>query len=231
MRLRIEYSKAHVTARVISSQEEIKGERAGGLIELVSRPWTALLTSDIVYHRYTIEQHGDWYIKRTIIQPLTDTKFRIVCRHHSIDFSNVVKRGEILEIVIKLARARRFVNIRKIVPRAVFKVLMVRDAKTIFADNEVQVLMTELDYRVHSVDIGERELSSITLVLNDLHVGISGLFRMVSSKYRSRTVLYILGNVSLDLRRQYRYTGKSVNLCKLTVKGRSGSTPCVIIII
>ena len=230
MKVRLEYSKAHITARIITNNHRVPhGIRHGGSIELLTRPRTILLTSDIVYIHSTIIINEEWYVKKITVIPLGSFKFKITCPIHGVDFTNQVNENEVLEIFLRLCRFRKFRNVQKLIPRSVFKVLNVRTARIVLADLDVQVLLTSLDRRLHYLDMSNDE-SNITLVLRNFQVNAFGKFRLLCSTYRSRIVLYFIGENCVQVSRIYPALGKIVDMCRVCNRNVR-NYPCTIIII
>ncbi len=231
MKARVEYSKAHITARIVrlDTSRDTSGTRSGGIIELLSRPRTILLTSDIVYICSTIYEHDDWYVKKIFVTPADWFRFKLLCPNHGIDFTGIVHENEILEIEVRLCRFKRFRNVQKIVPRSVFKIFNSRVAKVVSADIDIQVLTTSLDRRLHYLYMREQE-KNLTLVIKNFQVNVIGKFRILCSTYRSRIVLYFIGENCVQVCKIYRVLDKMIELCKVCNRNVR-NYPCTIIVI
>ncbi len=211
MSIRIEYSKAHITARVVRREGEKSGERYGGYIEIVSRPRTVLLTSDIAYYKETVEETQSWYVKKIVLVPEESFRFILLCKIHGIEFKNIVRRGEVLEVEIRLLRFRKVYNPYKLVSRSVFKVLNIRSAKVVLLDPDIYICLAYIDDRIHSINIS-KSCRSLYIVINNFHIELNGIFRIIPSKYREQRLLYIIGRTRLRVLRHYPSLDKLVEL-------------------
>ncbi|NPB01266.1 MAG: hypothetical protein GXO10_07815 [Crenarchaeota archaeon] len=230
MSIRLEYSKAHITARIVRGKTcNTHGARSGGIIEIVARPRTMLLTSDIVNMCSTITEQGDWYVKKIIVTPLSSFKFKLTCPNHGIDFTNYVENNEILEITVKLMRFRKVQNIQKLLSRSIFKVFNIRTARVVLADIDIQVLAASLDRRLHSVEMG-KEVCRCSLLVKNFQIDLIGRFKIAISSYRSRMVMYVIGEGTVKVSRIYPTVGKMIKLCEVRCR-LVRSMPCIIVVI